>query len=65
MSSSNGRTNITYSVTVALQGDISSLSANQTAQVVFGSMTPPDREGGHRPEKKEAGESPKEGGEGQ
>ena len=38
VSNSGGRTNITYSVSVVLSGDVSGLSANQTATVIFGEM---------------------------
>ncbi|MDD3368444.1 MAG: efflux RND transporter periplasmic adaptor subunit [Lachnospiraceae bacterium] len=41
-SNSDSRTNITYAVEVTLSGDVSKLTANQTAQVVFG-MTSDDR----------------------
>jgi len=36
VSSSDSRTNVTYSVTVALQGDVGKLKTNETVTVIFG-----------------------------
>lgn len=36
VSSSDSRTNVTYSVTVALQGDVGKLETNETVTVIFG-----------------------------
>lgn len=38
ISSSDSRTSVTYTVTVAIDGDISELSSNLTATVIFGEM---------------------------
>lgn len=38
VSSSDSRTSVTYTVTVAIDGDVSALSSNLTATVIFGEM---------------------------
>ncbi len=51
VSASNSRTSVTYTVTVNLQGDVSGLEANLTANVIFGEMEnmggEPKKEGEH------------------
>ena len=51
VSASNSRTSVTYTVTVNLQGDVSGLEANLTANVIFGETEnmggEPKKEGEH------------------
>jgi hypothetical protein len=72
VSSSDSRTSVSYTVTVTLEGDVSDLSANLTATVMFGDVeipqqneNPENNGNGEKPEAMENNERPsdmKQGG---